>query len=254
MRGEPIVGVPQDLFIPPDALEVFLETFEGPLDLLLYLIRRQNLDVLDIPMAELTRQYMHYVEMMRENQLELAAEYLLMAALLVEIKSRMLLPKPTHSERQEEDPRAALVRRLLAYEQMKRAGRNLDELPHAGRDFTVVQVFIEQVAVPRLPSVLPDDLKTAWLGLLARAQVNRHHRVTREQLSVREHMTRILRRLQDLRFAEFSDLFRREAGVPELVVAFLAVLELARESLVEVQQQDAYAPIYVRLRNAFTAV
>ncbi len=254
MRGKPILELPHDLFIPPDALEVFLETFEGPLDLLLYLIRRQNLDVLDIPMAELTRQYMRYVEMMRANQLELAAEYLLMAALLVEIKSRMLLPKPSRTEREEEDPRAALVRRLLAYEQMKLASQRLDELPRVGRDFGLVQVHIEHATVVRLPHVSPDDLKAAWLALLARVSVNRHHRVTREHLSVRDHMTRILRRLQDLRFAAFADLFRREAGVAELVVTFLAVLELARESLVEVQQQDAYAPIYVRLKNAFTAL
>lgn len=254
MRGEPILDVPQDLFIPPDALEVFLETFEGPLDLLLYLIRRQNLDVLDIPMAELTKQYMGYVEMMRTHQLELAAEYLLMAALLVEIKSRMLLPKPRHADREEDDPRAALAQRLLAYEQMKLASRALDELPRAGRDFSFVQAHIEQMIVTRLPAVSADDLKTAWLALLGRASVHRHHRVTREQLSVRDHMTRILRRLQDQRFAAFVDLFRREAGVAELVVTFLAVLELARESLIEVQQQAAYAPIYVRLRDACAAV
>lgn len=254
MRGEPILEVPQDLFIPPDALEVFLETFEGPLDLLLYLIRRQNLDVLDIPMAELTKQYMGYVEMMRTHQLELAAEYLLMAALLVEIKSRMLLPKPRQAEKGEEDPRAALVQRLLAYEQMKRAGQRLDELPRAGREFLLVQAHIEQVAVTRLPTVSPDDLKAAWLVLLGRASVLRHHRVTREQLSVRDHMTRILRRLQDQRFATFLDLFRRESGVPELVVTFLAVLELVREGLIEVQQQAAYAPIYVRLKDACPAV
>ncbi|MBL8541657.1 MAG: segregation/condensation protein A [Betaproteobacteria bacterium] len=254
MRGEPILEVPQDLFIPPDALEVFLETFEGPLDLLLYLIRRQNLDVLDIPMAELTKQYMGYVEMMRTHQLELAAEYLLMAALLVEIKSRMLLPKPRHADREEDDPRAALVQRLLAYEQMKLASRALDELPRAGRDFSFVQAHIEQMIVTRLPAVSADDLKAAWLALLGRASVHRHHRVTREQLSVRDHMTRILRRLQDQRFAAFVDLFRREAGVAELVVTFLAVLELARESLIEVQQQAAYAPIYVRLRDACAAV
>lgn len=254
MRGEPILQLPHDLFIPPDALEVFLETFEGPLDLLLYLIRRQNLDVLDIPMAELTRQYMGYVEMMRAHQLELAAEYLLMAALLLEIKSRMLLPKPIRNEKEEEDPRAALVRRLLAYEQMKLASRRLDELPRAGRDFALARAYTEHTATARLPQVSPDDLRAAWLALLARASVHRHHRVTREQLSVREHMTRILRRLQDLRFTPFVDLFRREAGVPELVVTFLAVLELARESLVEVQQQRAYAPIYVRLRDAYPAV
>ncbi len=246
--------MPQDLFIPPDALEVFLETFEGPLDLLLYLIRKQNLDVLDIPMAELTRQYMQYVEMMRASQLELAADYLLMAALLMEIKSRMLLPKPVNTDQHDRDPRAELVRRLLAYEQMKQASRKLDELPQAGRDFALVQVWIEQVVVKQLPKVYADDLKVAWLGLLARARVNRHHKVTREQLSVREHMTRILRRLQDSRFAQFADLFSREAGVSELVVTFLAVLELARESLIEVQQQEAFSPIYLRLKNGLAAV
>jgi segregation and condensation protein A len=249
IHGEPILEIPQDLFIPPDALEVFLDAFEGPLDLLLYLIRRENLDVLDIPMAELTRQYMQYVEMMRESQLELAAEYLLMAAFMVEIKSRMLLPKPPHAQRHEEDPRAELVRRLLAYEQIKLASRRLDELPLAGRDFALVQVWIEQVSARPLPDVRPDDLKAAWLGLLARARVNRHHKVTREQLSVREHMTRILRRLNGLRFVELTQLFRRDAGVAELVVTFLAVLELARENLVEVQQQAAFSAIYVRARN-----
>lgn len=254
VRGEPILELPHDLFIPPDALEVFLETFEGPLDLLLYLIRRQNLEVLDIPMAELTRQYMGYVEMMRTHQLELAAEYLLMAALLLEIKSRMLLPKSTRTEKEEEDPRAALVRRLLVYEQMKLASRRLDELPRAGRDFALVHADMVRTVAARLPHVSPHDLKAAWLTLLARASVSRHHRVTREQLSVRDHMTRILRRLQDLRFAAFVDLFRREAGVPELVVTFLAVLELARESLIEVQQQSAYAAVYVRLRDACAAV
>jgi len=254
VRGEPIVEVPQDLFIPPDALEVYLDTFEGPLDLLLYLIRRQNLDVLDIPMAEVTRQYMGYVELMRENQLELAAEYLLMAALLVEIKSRMLLPRPTRAEALEDDPRAALVRRLLAYEQMKLASRSLDGLRQAGRDFFVVQVPVIYDAVKRLPQVCPEDLGAAWLTLMARVRAHRHHKVTREHLSVREHMTRILRKLQDLRFMEFTDLFQREAGVAELIVTFLAVLELSRESLVDLQQQGPYAPIYVRLRNALSAL
>jgi segregation and condensation protein A len=249
LHGEPMLEMPQDLFIPPDALEVFLETFEGPLDLLLYLIRRQNLNVLDIPMAELTRQYMQYVDMMGEHQLELAAEYLLMAALMVEIKSRMLLPKPSPASRHEEDPRAELVRRLLAYEQMKLASRKLDELPQAGRDFALVQVWMEQAKAKPLPDVRPDDLKAAWLGLLARARVNRHHKVTREQLSVREHMTRILRLLRDLRFAQFTDLFPHEAGVAELVVTFLAVLELARENLIEVQQRSAFSTIYVRAKD-----
>lgn len=254
LYGAPVLEFPQDLFIPPDALEVFLETFEGPLDLLLYLIRKQNLNVLDIPMAEVTRQYMEYVEVMRASQLELAAEYLLMAALLVEVKSRMLLPKPSSVARHEEDPRAELVRRLLAYEQMKLAAQELDDLPQAGRDYALVQVWMEGATFQPLPDVHPEDLKNAWLALIARARVNRHHKVTREQLSVREHMTRILRRLQELRFVEFADLFRPEAGVPELVVTFLALLELARESLVEVTQQEAFSPIYVRLKNGLAAV
>ena len=247
IHGEPLAELPHDLYIPPDALEVFLETFEGPLDLLLYLIRRQNLDVLNIPMADLTRQYMDYVEMMRSGQLELAAEYLLMAALLIEIKSRMLLPRRSETVEDEEDPRAELVRRLLEYEQMKLAALKLDGLPQAGRDFALVQVWLEQAAAKRLPEVGLDDLKQAWLAVLARAKVNRHHRVSREELSVREHMSRILRRLQDERFAEFTALFEPERGVPELVVSFLAVLELVRESLVSVTQQEAFAPIYVRL-------
>ncbi|MHB1619237.1 MAG: segregation and condensation protein A [Sulfuricella sp.] len=247
IHGEPLAEMPHDLYIPPEALEVFLETFEGPLDLLLYLIRRQNLDVLNIQMAELTRQYMHYVEMMHVGQLELAAEYLLMAALLVEIKSRMLLPRRDEITEDETDPRAELVRRLLEYEQMKLAAQRLDELPVAGRDFALVQVWLEQAAAKRLPEVSLDDLKQAWLGVLARARANRHHKVSREELSVREHMSRLLRRLKDERFAEFGALFDATRGVPELVVTFLAVLELVRESLVVVTQQEPFAPIYVKL-------
>jgi segregation and condensation protein A len=247
--GEPFLEVPRDLYIPPDALEVFLEQFEGPLDLLLYLIRKENISVLDIPMAKLTVQYLEYVEMMRSNQLELAAEYLLMAAMLIEIKSRMLLPRPAGVDAGEEDPRAELVRRLLEYEQMKLAALRLNELPQAGRDFALVQVLIERTAAVRLPDVDPEDLRQAWLGLLARANVNRHHRVTRDQLSMREHMSRVLRRLQDAKFVEFAELFTPEEGVPVLVVTFLAILELARESLVDVSQQEAYAPIYVKLRG-----
>lgn len=254
-RGEPIVDVPSDLYIPPEALRVILEAFEGPLDLLLYLIRRHNLDVLDIPMADLTRQYIEYVEMMRKHQLELAAEYLLMAALLVEIKSRMLLPRPVRSEGEdEEDPRAELVRRLLEYERMKLAARKLDELPQVGRDVTPVQVWVERVARDVLPDVNPDDLRDAWLGLLARARVNRHHRVTREQLSVREHMSQILRHLQSMRFVRLEDLFDPGKGVAVLVVTFLAILELAKESLVSVAQQGVFSPIYVKLNHGLTAV
>jgi segregation and condensation protein A len=252
--GEPMLEVPYDLYIPPDALEVVLDQFEGPLDLLLYLIRKENINVLDIPMARLTAQYLEYVEIMRARSLELAAEYLLMAALLIEIKSRMLLPRPA-AIALEEDPRAELVRRLLEYEQMKLAAQRLNELPQSGRDFSLVQVLFDQAVTERLPDVNPEDLRTAWLGLLTRAAMNRHHRITREQLSVREHMTRILRRLQEARYVEFRELFDPALGISVLVVTFLAVLELARESLIEVSQQAAYAPIYVRLKTGhLTAV
>lgn len=252
--GQPLLEVPHDLYIPPEALEVFLEQFEGPLDLLLYLIRKENINVLDIPMAQLTQQYLEYVEIMRTRQLELAAEYLLMAAMLIEIKSRLLLPRPASPDSEEDDPRAELVRRLLEYEQMKLAAQKLNDLPQAGRDFAVVQVLFEQAAAQRLPDVRPDDLRMAWLGLLNRAAMTQHHRVTREQLSVRAHMSRILRRLQDARFVEFAELFSPRDGVPNLIVTFLAILELARESMIEVSQQEAYAPIYVKLRGAHLTV
>ncbi len=248
VRGEPLLEMPTDLYIPPEALEVFLETFEGPLDLLLYLIRKQNLDVLDIPMAELTRQYLSYVELMRQSQLELAAEYLLMAAMLIEIKSRMLLPRPVHSERQEEDPRAELVRRLLEYEQMKLAARGLDEHPVVDRDFAVAHVWFERVVGVRFPEVYADDLKAAWAGLIARAGANRHHLITREQLSVRAQMSRVLRALEVGGFVEFVRLFEEHASVPQLVVTLLAILELAKEGLVEIAQAEPYAAIYVQLK------
>jgi segregation and condensation protein A len=247
--GQPLTELPRDLYIPPDALEVFLEAFEGPLDLLLYLIRRQNLDVLNIPMAALTRQYMEYVELMRIRNLELAAEYLLMAAWLTEIKSRMLLPRPGEAPAEEADPRAELVRRLLEYEQMKLAAKNLDDLPQAGREFAPVRVWVEQAA-KRLPGVSLEDLQAAWRAILSRAEVARHHKVTREELSVREHMSRILRRLQSDAFAGFGELFDVSRGIPDLVVTFLAILELAREGLVTITQQEPYAPIYVRLNHA----
>jgi segregation and condensation protein A len=248
--GEPLLELPQDLYIPPQALEVFLETFEGPLDLLLYLIRKQNINVLDIPMAELTRQYLGYVEMMRRTQLELAAEYLLMAAVLIEIKSRLLLPKPPAVAGEEaEDPRAELVRRLLEYERMKLAARKIDELPLAERDFMTVRVWFERVAASRLPNVSPDDLRAAWAGLIARARANRHHLVTREQLSVRGEMSRMLKLLEPTRYAEFTALFSEHADVPHLVVTFLALLELAREQLVAIAQAEPYAPIYVQLKS-----
>ena len=252
--GQPLLEVPRDLYIPPDALEIFLEQFEGPLDLLLYLIRKENVDVLDIPMARLTVQYFEYVELMRTRSLELAAEYLLMAAMLIEIKSRMLLPRPARTDL-EEDPRAELVRRLLEYERMKQAARRLDELPHVGRDFELVQVLFEQTEVAKLPEVNVDDLRNAWLTLLGRAAVNKHHRITRNQLSVREHMSRVLRTLQEARYVEFCELFDPGQGVAVLVVTLLALLELARESLIELTQQAAYAPIYVKLKSGhLTAV
>lgn len=246
--GEIWTELPQDLYIPPDALEVILDAFEGPLDLLLWLIRRNNIDVLDIPMAQLTRQYMEYVEAMRRQRLELAAEYLVMAAMLIEIKSRMLLPRPEKVEEGgAEDPRAELVRRLLEYEQMRLAARNLDAMPQLGRDFQPVSVVIEKLAVDRLPQVRAEDLLAAWGEILKRARMTRHHRVTRQELSVREHMSRILRTLQTGTFSLFSDLFPAEGGRAELVVTFLAILELVRERLVEIVQTVPFAPIHARL-------
>jgi segregation and condensation protein A len=247
IHGEPLLSVPQDLYIPPDALQIILESFEGPLDLLLYLIRKQNLDVLDIPMAQLTRQYLEYIEVMQDNRLELAAEYLLMAALLIEIKSRMLLPRPPTASADEEDPRAELARRLLEYEQIKLAAQQLALMPQAGRDFEVAHVLFERLDLQLPPRVDPEDLKAVWLRLLARARLNRQHRVTREELSVREHMTRILRRLRDHRYVEFFSLFDPGAGVPVIVVNLLALLELCRESMIQITQQAPFAPIHVRL-------
>ena len=247
IHGEPVLVVPEDLYIPPDALEVFLETFEGPLDLLLYLIRKNNLDVLDIQMAKLTAQYLEYVELMRTSQLELAAEYLLMAAVLIEIKSRMLLPRPRIASDDADDPRAELVRRLLEYERMKRAAREIDALPLADRDFATVRIWFERVTAGRLPDVAPEDLRTAWATLVARARINRHHLVSREQLSVRAEMGRILKALEPSRFAEFTTLFAPHADVAHLIVTFLALLELAREQLIGITQAEPYAPIYAQL-------
>jgi len=248
LYGEPLFALPQDLYIPPDALEVFLEAFEGPLDLLLYLIRKQNFNILDIPLADVTRQYLAYVDQIRNHNLELASEYLLMAAMLIEIKSRMLLPPRKSADGSEpEDPRAELVRRLVEYEQIKLAAARLDELPVIGRDFLRAQVYIEQALQPRWPEVHPDDLRQAWREIVARARLTAHHTITREQLSVREHMSIVLRRLQGRRFVEFAELFDAARGVPVLVVTFIALLELSRESLVEVTQAEAFAPIYVRL-------
>ena len=248
LYGEPLFALPQDLYIPPDALEVFLEAFEGPLDLLLYLIRRQNFNILDIPLADVTKQYLEYVDQIRSRNLELAAEYLLMAAMLIEIKSRMLLPPKKTAEGEEaEDPRAELVRRLLEYEQMKAAAFHLNEMPQLGRDVLRAQVYIEQSLQPRFPDVDIADLQEAWRDILRRARLIQHHKITREELSVREHMSMVLKKLQGRKFVEFENLFDASRGVPVLIVTFIATLELAKETLIELTQAEAYAPIYVRL-------
>ncbi len=251
LYGEPLFKLPDDLYIPPDALEIFLEAFEGPLDLLLYLIRKQHFNVLDIPMAPLTLQYLSYIDQIRERNLELAGEYLLMAALLIEIKSRMLLPvRKADTGEEVEDPRAELVRRLLEYERIKLAALHLDETPRLGRDFLRAMVTIEQTLEARLPEVNVVDLTQAWSEILKRARLNAHHHIQREELSVREHMSLILKRLQSASFIEFGELFDPMRGLAVAIVHFLALLELARESLVDITQAAPYAPVYVRLAYA----
>ncbi|WP_374479893.1 ScpA family protein [Zoogloea sp.] len=247
MYGQPIFALPKDLYIPPDALEVILEAFEGPLDLLLYLIRKANINVLDIPMVPLTAQYLEYVEAMRQHNLELAADYLLMAATLLEIKSRMLLPRPPREDEAEEiDPRAELVRRLLEYEQVKVAAVRLDAMPRVERDFEWVGVFVAEKVIERLPEVSLHDLQLAWLKIARQSRLRRNHTIQREELSVREHMSLILRKLQDDAFVVFESLFDPGLGVAGLVVSFLATLELVKERLVVVTQNEAFAPIYVK--------
>ncbi|MEZ2417970.1 MULTISPECIES: ScpA family protein [Luteibacter] len=251
VRGQPVLQMPQDLYIPPDALEVILESFEGPLDLLLYLIRRQNLDILDIPVAEITRQYMDYIDMMREvMRLELAAEYLLMAAILAEIKSRLLLPRPPAEEGVEEDPRAELVRRLQEYERFKRAAADIDELPRLERDTTVVHAFVGEHNVVRVPP--PLDLKELLLALkdvLTRADLFTHHAIQREPLSVRQRMGDLLQTLSEGGgFHRFETLFDINEGRLGVVVTFLAMLELAKEMLVEIVQEEALGPIYLKTK------
>ncbi len=247
VRGEPFTALPQDLYIPPGALEVFLETFEGPLDLLLYLIRRQNLDILDIPIAEITRQYMAYVDLMKDLRLDLAAEYLVMAALLASIKSRMLLPRPPREENEDLDPRAELVRRLQEYARFKQAAEDLDELPRVARE-----VFPGRAEAPprqlrqREPEVDLRELLAALSGVLKRADLFTHHHVRRETLSIRERMSETLQRLSSERFTALPGLFRAEEGRLGVVVTFLAVLELLKERLVELVQAEPYAPIYLR--------
>ena len=254
LYGEPLFSLPNDLYIPPEALQVFLEAFEGPLDLLLYLIRKQNFNILDIPMAGLTRQYLTYVDQVRRTNLELAAEYLLMAAMLIEIKSRMLLPpKKTAPGEEAEDPRAELVRRLLEYEQTKLQAATIGAMPTYGRDFWKAQAYIEQSLKPRFPEMDMVDLRDAWADILRRAKLVQHHKISREELSVREHMSIVLRHLQGQRFVEFEKLFDVTRGVPVLIVTFIAMLELAKETLIDITQAEAFAPIYVRLAYASTA-
>jgi len=248
LYGEPLFRLSADLYIPPDALEIFLEAFEGPLDLLLYLIRKQHFNVLDIPMAPLTVQYLTYIDQIRAKNLELAAEYLLMAALLIEIKSRMLLPpRKSASADEAEDPRAELVRRLLEYERIKLAARHLDEWPRAGRDFLRAAVTVEQSLERRFPDVNAIDLRDAWTEVVKRAQLTARHHVSREELSVREHMSSILKTLQQTKFVEFGDLFDAARGPAVAIVHFLALLELAREALIDITQAAPFAPIYIRL-------
>jgi len=250
VQGEAITTLPKDLYIPPEALEVFLEAFEGPLDLLLYLIRRQNLDVLDIPIAEITRQYMEYVEMMKAMNLELAADYLVMAAMLAEIKSRMLLPRPVEEDN-EEDPRAELVRRLQEYERFKQAAEDIDELPRMNRE-----VFQASAKTPDLKLVKPEpevdmrELLTAFKDVLVRAEMNTHHQVVMEALSVRERMSDVLSRISADKFTEFTTLFSPEEGRLGVVVTFLAILELIKESLIELIQTEPYEPIHIKPRTA----
>lgn len=248
--GRPVTDLPQDLFIPPDALKVVLGSFQGPLDLLLYLIRKQNIDVLDIPMIKITEQYLHYIAQIEAQQFDLAAEYLLMAAVLIEIKSRLLLPRTAETEDGEEaDPRAELVRRLLAYEQMKLAAQGLDALPRAGRDFAWAYLPLEIAAEVRLPEVVLSDLTQAWLAILSRAKHNKSHEVIQEAVSVRAQMSGILRRLQTAS-CRFSELFRPSQGPAYVVVTFIALLELAKEGLVRIVQPENYAEIEISLNDA----
>ena len=252
IQGEPLTVIPQDLYIPPDALEVILEAFEGPLDLLLYLIKRQNLDILDIPLEETTRQYMQYIDLMQNLRIELASEYLLMAAMLAEIKSRMLLPRPAESE-EEDDPRAELVRRLQEYERFKQAAMNIDEMPRQGRE-----IFLTQIEPPELkqsrpvPEVELRDILMAFKDAMARAEMYSHHSIQREALSVRERMSRVLSAISAEGFTDYTSLFTVEEGRRGVVVTLLAILELVKEQLVDLVQSDAFAPIHIKSASAQT--
>lgn len=247
IMGQPVLQMPQDLYIPPQALEVILDAFEGPLDLLLYLIRRQNLDILDIPVAEITRQYMEYIDLMQELKLELAAEYLLMAAILAEVKSRLLLPRPPLEASEEEDPRAELVRRLQEYERFKKAAEDLDALPRQERDLSPAHVHSEHTSVLQVPP--PVDMRELLLALkdvLRRAELFGHHAVRRETLSVRQRMGDVLKALEDGEFHRFDSLFTPSEGRLGVIVSFLAILELAKEHLLEIVQESAGEPIYLK--------
>jgi segregation and condensation protein A len=251
VNGEPISQLPHDLYIPPQALEVFLEAFEGPLDLLLYLIRRQNLDILDIPLAEITRQYIDYIELMQELQLELAGEYLVMAATLAEIKSRMLLPRPKAAQESEEDPRAELIRRLQEYERFKRAAEELDALTRLERDVWSVSAELKDRHTPRtLPQITLQEMLIAFKDVVARAQMFAHHHIQREQLSVGERMSDILAALDPEGFVPFVRLFRPQEGRMGVTVTFVAILELMREGLIEIVQAQPFAPLHVRAATA----
>lgn len=253
--GEPVTTLPQDLYIPPYALQVFLEAFEGPLDLLLYLIRRQNIDILDIPIAEITRQYVEYIELMKDMQLELAGEYLLMAAMLAEIKSRMLLPRPESVDEEEEDPRAELVRRLQEYERYKKAAEDLSDLPRLERDVQVARAEApERKVTTKLPDVTLKELLLAFHDVLKRAEMFSSLHVQREPLSVRQRMSEILVRIKAASFSGFADLFDPEEGRMGVAVTFIAILELLRESMIEVVQSEAYAPLHVRASSSVRLV
>lgn len=246
VQGEPLTVIPQDLYIPPDALEVILEAFEGPLDLLLYLIKRQNLDILEVPIADITRQYMSYIDMMQTLKIEIAAEYLLMAAMLAEIKSRMLLPRPVEDE-DENDPRAELVRRLQEYERFKQAAQNIDELPRVGRDLHLTDAELPELAHDKpVPEVNLKDLLMAFKDAMARSEMYSHHQIQREALSVRERMSKVLAKLSADDFTDYTSLFTIEEGRRGVVVTFLAILELMKEQLIELVQSEAFASIHVK--------
>lgn len=253
LYGEPLFKVPDGLYIPPDALEVFLESFEGPLDLLLYLIRKQKFDVMNVPMALVTEQYMGYVELIRKSNLELAAEYLVMAACLMQIKSRLLLPVTRADDDEEvEDPQAELARRLLEYEKMKLAAVELDRIPRNGRDFWRAFVLIEQTQNKILLDVSSEELARVWQEVLAQAQLRGNHTISRQELSVREFMSNILRRLGQSPIVEFRELFKKGCGIEVAIVNYLAILELAKDGLVRITQAVPFAPLYVARSEEFT--